>query len=230
MLTLEVSAPNAVRDEATSASRRRRPRHACECTRRNGSGRASPRWRRSPSPAAGSAPAPRRRVSLLVTQGFGAQTVVSDSATEDRRRRHRDADARAQREGRDDLRRRLRRKHRRPPGGGSSDWFYYVNGVQASKGAAETKLHDGDHVWWDRHDWSAADSIPAVVGSFPEPFVDGYGGRRYPAADRVHPDTDEGVRGGRAHVRGDNIEASSAACCARSTTSRCASSSGPTRR
>jgi hypothetical protein len=65
-------------------------------------------------------------------------------------------------------------------GGGGQDWFYYVNGVQAPKGAAETKLHDGDHVWWDRHDWSATDSIPAVVGSFPEPFADGYGGRRYP--------------------------------------------------
>ena len=39
-------------------------------------------------------------------------------------------------------------------GGGGSDWFYYVNGVQAPKGAADTKLHAGDHVWWDRHDWS----------------------------------------------------------------------------
>ena len=51
---------------------------------------------------------------------------------------------------------------------------------QAPKGAAETKLHAGDHVWWDRHDWRAAESIPAVVGSFPEPFVDGYGGKRWP--------------------------------------------------
>lgn len=60
------------------------------------------------------------------------------------------------------------------------DWFYYVNGVQAPKGAASTQLNKGDHVWWDRHDYSATDSIPAVVGSFPEPFTNGVGGQRYP--------------------------------------------------
>ena len=47
------------------------------------------------------------------------------------------------------------------------DWFYYVNGVEASRGAAATRLHTGDRVWWDRHDWSAAMRIPAVVGLVP---------------------------------------------------------------
>ncbi len=61
------------------------------------------------------------------------------------------------------------------------DWFYYVNGIQATKGAATTKVYKGDSVWFDLHDWSATDSIPAVVGSFPEPFRDGTGGRRYPS-------------------------------------------------
>jgi hypothetical protein len=60
------------------------------------------------------------------------------------------------------------------------DWFYYVNGVEASKGAASTGLRTGDRVWWDRHDWSAAMRVPAVVGSFPEPFVHGIDGRRLP--------------------------------------------------
>jgi Domain of unknown function (DUF4430) len=60
------------------------------------------------------------------------------------------------------------------------DWFYYVNGVQASKGAAATAVHHDDHVWFDLHDWQATDSIPAVVGSFPEPFTNGIGGKRYP--------------------------------------------------
>src|SRR5690242_3442688 len=60
------------------------------------------------------------------------------------------------------------------------DWFYYVNGLQATLGAAGTAVHKGDRVWWDLHDWSATDSIPAVVGSFPEPFVHGTGGRRLP--------------------------------------------------
>jgi len=66
------------------------------------------------------------------------------------------------------------------PTGARTDWFYYVNGVQAPKGAASTGIHAGDHIWWDLHDWSATDSVPAVVGSFPEPFVNGIAGRRYP--------------------------------------------------
>jgi hypothetical protein len=60
------------------------------------------------------------------------------------------------------------------------DWFYYVNGLQATLGAAGTAVHRGDRIWWDLHDWTATDSIPAVVGSFPEPFVHGTGGRRLP--------------------------------------------------
>jgi len=60
------------------------------------------------------------------------------------------------------------------------DWFYYVNGIQASLGAAGTSVRKGDRIWWDLHDWTATDSIPAVVGSFPEPFVHGINGRRFP--------------------------------------------------
>ena len=66
------------------------------------------------------------------------------------------------------------------PSGAHADWFYYVNGVQAAKGAATTAVHAGDHIWWDLHDWSATETIPAVVGSFPEPFTNGIGGKRYP--------------------------------------------------
>ena len=64
--------------------------------------------------------------------------------------------------------------------GGHHDWFYYVNGIEAPAGAASTAVHKGDRIWWDLHDWQATDSIPAVVGSFPEPFVHGIGGKRYP--------------------------------------------------
>jgi uncharacterized protein DUF4430 len=60
------------------------------------------------------------------------------------------------------------------------DWFYYVNGVEASEGAAAVRLHPGDRVWWDRHDWGGAMRVPAVVGSFPEPFRHGFAGRRLP--------------------------------------------------
>jgi hypothetical protein len=65
-------------------------------------------------------------------------------------------------------------------GGQPTDWFYYVNGVEARKGAAATNVGPGDHIWWDRHAWSETDNIPAVVGSFPEPFLNGIGGKRLP--------------------------------------------------
>lgn len=65
-------------------------------------------------------------------------------------------------------------------GGEPSDWFYYVNGVEAPKGAAETNVDTGERIWWDLHDWGQTDEIPAVVGSYPEPFVNGIEGKRYP--------------------------------------------------
>jgi len=60
------------------------------------------------------------------------------------------------------------------------DWFYYVNGIEASKGGAATTIHRGDRIWWDLHTWLAPLGSPAVVGSFPEPFLHGSGGRRLP--------------------------------------------------
>jgi hypothetical protein len=65
-------------------------------------------------------------------------------------------------------------------GGQSVDWFYYVNGVQAPQGAADTTVHAGDRVWWDLHDWSQTEEVPAVVGSFPQPFLTGVEGKRLP--------------------------------------------------
>jgi hypothetical protein len=65
-------------------------------------------------------------------------------------------------------------------GGHHADWFYFVNGVEAGKGAAATKVNGGDRIWWDRRDWSVAQRVPAVVGSFPEPFMHGVGGKRLP--------------------------------------------------
>ena len=65
-------------------------------------------------------------------------------------------------------------------GGRPVDWFYYVNGEQAGMGGAATNVHPGDHIWWDRHDWSQTEDIPAVVGSFPEPFLNGIDGKRLP--------------------------------------------------
>jgi hypothetical protein len=64
--------------------------------------------------------------------------------------------------------------------GHQQNWFYYVNGLEAPKGASATGVNRGDHVWWDLHDWSQAEKVPAVVGSFPEPFLNGSEGRRWP--------------------------------------------------
>jgi hypothetical protein len=62
----------------------------------------------------------------------------------------------------------------------SLDWFYYVNGVEAGVGAADYRLRGGESIWWDYRDWGAAVGVPAVVGSWPEPFLHGYDGHRHP--------------------------------------------------
>ncbi|HVC06678.1 MAG TPA: DUF4430 domain-containing protein [Solirubrobacterales bacterium] len=67
-------------------------------------------------------------------------------------------------------------------GGASYDWFFYVNGVESSVGAAAYALHGGEAIWWDYRDWSAAMAVPAVVGSWPEPFTGGYEGKRHPVS------------------------------------------------
>ncbi len=63
---------------------------------------------------------------------------------------------------------------------GTSDWFYYVNGVAADKGAADYELSPGDVVQWDRRDWGATMDVRAIVGAYPQPFVDGLEGKRFP--------------------------------------------------
>jgi hypothetical protein len=65
-------------------------------------------------------------------------------------------------------------------GGRRVDWFYYVNGIESGVGAAERRVEPGDRIWWDHHDWSATMRVPAVVGSFPEPFSSGSEGRKLP--------------------------------------------------
>jgi Domain of unknown function (DUF4430) len=67
-------------------------------------------------------------------------------------------------------------------GGERFDWLFYVNGVESTIGAAAYDLKGGESVWWDYRDWSAALQVPAVVGSWPQPFLDGYDGKRRPVA------------------------------------------------
>jgi hypothetical protein len=65
-------------------------------------------------------------------------------------------------------------------GTGSSDWFFYVNGIESPVGAADVHVEGGDRIWWDYRNWSATMSVPAVVGSWPEPFAQA-------SAERPHP-------------------------------------------
>ncbi len=66
--------------------------------------------------------------------------------------------------------------------GSPHDWFFYVNGVESTVGAADHPLRGGEAIWWDYRDWGAAMRVPAVVGSWPQPFAGGYDGRRRPVA------------------------------------------------
>jgi hypothetical protein len=64
--------------------------------------------------------------------------------------------------------------------GGGRDWFYFVNGIEAPTGAADRALAPGDVVQWDYRRWDASPRVPAIVGAYPEPFLHGQEGKRYP--------------------------------------------------
>jgi hypothetical protein len=52
------------------------------------------------------------------------------------------------------------------------DWFFFLNGREGDRSAAEVRLHAGDVEWWDFRSWQGdAMSVPVVVGSYPHPFV-----------------------------------------------------------
>jgi hypothetical protein len=68
-------------------------------------------------------------------------------------------------------------------GGDPYDWFFFVDGVESPIGAADVEVKgEEERVWWDYRDWSATNHVPAVVGSWPAPFVDGVAGKHYPVA------------------------------------------------
>jgi hypothetical protein len=69
-------------------------------------------------------------------------------------------------------------------GGHPYDWFFFVDGVESPIGAADSSLHGGERIWWDFRDWSATEHVPAVVGSWPAPFAEGYEGGRHPVVLR----------------------------------------------
>ena len=79
----------------------------------------------------------------------------------------------------DALRRRLRAVHRRARAARRSTERRLVLLRQRQRGAEGRGRHArrtaATAIWWDRRDWSATQRVPAVVGSFPEPFLHGPG-------------------------------------------------------
>ncbi|MCR4419034.1 MAG: DUF4430 domain-containing protein [Clostridia bacterium] len=71
------------------------------------------------------------------------------------------------------------------------DWFYWVNGILAPVGVAEYRPQPGDVIWWDYHDWSVTMFIPAVIGSYPQPFKNGFWGKN-PGTVVMHTPTYQG--------------------------------------
>jgi hypothetical protein len=67
------------------------------------------------------------------------------------------------------------------------DWFYFLNGIEPGKGAAEVVLRAGDVAWWDYRSWQGdAQHARVVVGAFPEPFRRGW--RARPVKVRAPPE------------------------------------------
>jgi Domain of unknown function (DUF4430) len=125
-------------------------------------------------------------VSLTVTRDYGTERVLPPSAEDatesDTVMRVLDRKAEISTRYSGDFVEGIEGLEAERDGGRAWDWLYYVNGVEASVGAADYELRGGEAIWWDYRDWSAALRVPAVVGSWPQPFRDGYEGRRRPTA------------------------------------------------
>lgn len=155
-------------------------------------------------------------VTLRVTEDFGAEAVAkgSDGAPgeDDTLLRLLQGEVEVETRGAGGV---VQSIDGRPAGrrdGRPSDWFSYVNGIATETRAETFRLSAGDRVWWDLHDYGAAMDIPAVVGSFPEPFLSGYRGKRIPVrlecADAAQRECDEvAERLERAGVRGTSRSA-----------------------
>jgi hypothetical protein len=93
-------------------------------------------------------------------------------------------------------------------GGDPYDWFFYVDGIESQIGAADVAVEGGDRIWWDHRDWSATSHVPAVVGSWPAPFLAGYEGRDRTvalvceSAERICGVVREALRGAGANLVG----------------------------
>lgn len=70
--------------------------------------------------------------------------------------------------------------------GRSFDWFFYVDGIESPVGSADREVRAGHRIWWDHRDWTDAMRVPAVVGSWPEPFLQAAEDEPAPVAVECH--------------------------------------------
>ena len=61
-------------------------------------------------------------------------------------------------------------------GDGTRDWVFWINGIEAPAGGADTNVAAGDRIWWDLHRWNGRVHVPAVVANWPMPLTRGIGG------------------------------------------------------
>ncbi|MEK6271138.1 MAG: DUF4430 domain-containing protein [Actinomycetota bacterium] len=123
----------------------------------------------------GSGPSSEGTATLTVTRDYGSKTLVDEAETDPPssetviRFLDREAEITTRYGGRfvqsiDGL-------AGTQSGGRRHDWFFYVNGIWSAVGSADVHVHGGDRIWWDYRDWTDAMRVPAVVGSWPEPFA-----------------------------------------------------------
>jgi hypothetical protein len=74
------------------------------------------------------------------------------------------------------------------------DWFWFLNGIEADRSAADYRLRPGDVEWWDFRSWSGEMREPVVVGAFPEPFLHGWDGHVRTVAVRYATGLRRGAR------------------------------------
>ncbi|HEY1855619.1 MAG TPA: DUF4430 domain-containing protein [Solirubrobacterales bacterium] len=124
-------------------------------------------------------------VGLVVTKEFGAEPVLEDSVKaneSDTVMRVLEGSAKIETRYGGGYVKSIEGVAETSHGGDPYDWFFFVDGIESPVGAAEYPLQGGERIWWDFRDWNETDHVPAVVGSWPAPFVAGYEGERHPVA------------------------------------------------
>ena len=167
------------------------PAVASDRSPRHGGRERAASAQRSRPPAAASVPAPTSATcELTVTREFGAVPVLDTSSVaaneSDTVMRVLEGEA----DDLDPLRRRLRAVDRRGAEGTARRRSLRLvllrrRGRVADRRRRVRRCDGGERIWWDYRDWAATNHVPAVVGSWPAPFSDGYEGKRHPVVGRV---------------------------------------------